>query len=1593
MKKTLLLTGIICCSAGLALAERSTEGVAFAPPAGWTMDSTTSQMMVELAPMSDPEVFAKDHGLTVVRALSGAANSYVFEAGSTEAAMTAMESDARVASAVPNAHTRFVRSAFVPDDPFYAPGVETPYGQWHLYNDLGLPHIDAPGAWADDYTGTGVLVGVIDDGVQTAHPDLAANYNATHSYDFGQADADPNPAGINDIHGTAVAGVIAAVGGNTTGVTGVAPAADFAALRIDFANQTLAMFTDAITYHSSGADTSIKIKNHSYSNPIPFDAVLTGQTTALETSAAAGTIHVFAAGNERAHHDTGFIDLDDDGNYDFNVEPALDADVNKKELLNNTNAIVAASIGADGVYADYSNYGASVFCTAPSSTGSHSAAILTTDRTGGIDGYNGPTGITDKDYTAMFGGVSDPAGARGLTGTSAAAPIVAGVLAMGKQANASLDTRLAKHMLAETCWQVDATDGEWITNAAGNTWNPNYGFGLINATSFISQLNLVSSLSAVQELTIGTTAVNLSVTNAVGRVQEFELSPDDPEDPGYQETLPPLEDIEVTLNITHTYRGDIEVQLTSPQGTTCTLLYSNGRDSFDDISWTALSNAFWGEDVRGTWQLHVYDTYYQSDDGQWVDYAVKARLGEVAYTSTPPEAPAVTPATNFVASGRMGGPFSPETKTYTLAAGADPIDFTVSSPASWVDITPATGTIPASGTVDVTVSFNEDTEALPGRPGEPYIAPLYFANDAGGTPATRSVELTVSNSGILSVTPETNLTAQGPFGGPFPATSQDYTLENIGNQTMDWSVTSDEPWVDVALTEVFGSLSSGSSTQVTVSLDAAEAALLPEAAEPYVATVSFINNNNGNGNTTRTFTLTVEAGAQMDVTPATDFAAEGPVGGPFTPSQTQYTVANVGPADMSWTASSTANWVTISPAAGSLSPSSSIDVTVTINANANSLPGQIDPHVAPITFTNTTNGVGNASRDVLLTVGGPELAVTPQTTFDSTGPQGGPFSPASAVYTIENVGDLEMSWSVTDNQGWVSIGIPELTGTLAPGASTQVTVDINSQANALLTKGTPYVATVSFLNNSNGKGNTTRAVNLTVLEPATLVVEPAGGFSAGGPTGGPFNPTSKQYTLSNTGGSALNWTAAALGGTWLDVTPASGTLQPDEDVLVTVSLTAGANGLAGSPTPYTDQVLFDNTTNGIGSTTRDVSLSVGISTLIVSPSEDFNTSGPEGGPFSPAQMIYTLSNPGDDPIDWTAAGGTGLAVVTPSSGTIPGSGSTQVTVSINGSLAAILPARPSNPYADPVSFTNVTNGLGDTTRTLILDVLPPAPAELEVSPETDFVTSGPGSGPFSPPSIVYTLSNVGDSALNWSAGVQNGMVTVTPASGSIPGSSSVQVTVAVDTTITPFLADGVWPDTVTFTNLNNGVGNTTRGVTVTIGATLDPPVVVAAVSRVTHGGAGPFDLDLTSGSAIEPRQGGPDVITVTFDMDVEGMAGDTTDVALSGGTVDSVSIVGDTVTIDVSAMPDQQWIDVTFPGITGVGGSVASSDTVTFGYLEGDAAASGAVNIFDLFAVRNSLALPVDASTFRNDIKPDGGFNIFDLFGVRNKLPNTLPPQ
>jgi subtilisin-like proprotein convertase family protein len=453
-------------------------------------------------------------------------------------------------------------------------------GQWHLRNTGqtgGTPGIDlnVTSVWPD-YTGRGIKIGIVDDGFDLTHPDLATNFKG--GWDSVGNDASP-AAGPNDWHGTAVAGLVGA-DDNGAGLLGVAHDAALYGFRISFdlTASALPALIDAL-----GRQATMDVSNNSWGFVVAFDddfAVPEAQPISQALLAAAaygrgglGTVWVFAAGNERAFGDS----------------------VNHHNIQNSRYVITVGALDASGHVDADSTPGAALLVSAPGT------GVLTTD-VQGTGGYAAGDTVVE-------------------TGTSLAAPMVSGIVALMLQANAALGYRDVQEILAASARPVDVASAGWVTNAA-KTWNGggyrfsnDYGFGLVDATAAV-RLAETWLATGVGAGTVQTQSVRGFAFNDVAAIPDANAAGvTTSSGPYVTQTNARVERVELDLTLTHSEISDLVVTISSPSGTQSQVLVRPGLgvdggiylyDSVD-LNFTVSSNAFLGEAAVGSWSVTVAD--------------------------------------------------------------------------------------------------------------------------------------------------------------------------------------------------------------------------------------------------------------------------------------------------------------------------------------------------------------------------------------------------------------------------------------------------------------------------------------------------------------------------------------------------------------------------------------------------------------------------------------------------------------------------------------------------------------------------------------------------------------------------------------------------------------------------------------------------------------------------------------------------------------------------------------------------------------------------------------------------------------------------
>ena len=167
------------------------------------------------------------------------------------------------------------------------------------------------------------------------------------------------------------------------------------------------------------------------------------------------------------------------------------------------------------------------------------------------------------------------------------------------------------------------------------------------------------------------------------------------------------------------------------------------------------------------------------------------------------------------------------------------------------------------------------------------------------------------------------------------------------------------------------------------------------------------------------------------------------------------------------------------------------------------------------------------------------------------------------------------------------------------------------------------------------------------------------------------------------------------------------------------------------------------------------------------------------------------------------------------------------------------------------------------------------------------------------------------------------------------------------------------------------------------------PGLVSVVSRQTHGAAGTFDLPLsTTGTVVEPRSTGGNY-TIIFNFAVPVNSG-TASATGGAGSTGSVTFSGNSMTVPLSSVADQQRLTVTANGVSGPGTGSTTMGT-QIGFLIGDVNGDGVVNIGDTTSVRSNAGVTLDNTNFLNDVNIDGAVNVGDTIIVRGDSGNALP--
>jgi len=504
-----------------------------------------------------------------------------------------------------------------PKEPLSDPLIER---QWYL-DTIGIKEL-----WAENLTGAGVHISIVDDALDFTHPDLIPNILINKSRNFlEELGSDfyhlPEPMDeYEDGHGTSVAGIIAARGDNNIGVKGVAPQAGI------YLSNLLQVVTSLHIMEALTPRTNKTLVINNSWGAIRFSLLVPARTifdqVVSRNLEGKGINYVFSAGNSRG--------LQDMASYE--------------ERLNHRGVITVCATGIDNRSAPYSNIGPNLWLCAPSgnraetcspsflseniNTDVSQCGLATTDLVSG--GYNtnrsalqpgelvipntlralgsSPWNFGGGDFYGVDNGqlsyLAPIGGNRGYTrffsGTSASVPIVSGVIAVLRSAYPKLTWRDIKLILAESAKKDSLADANWQPAASGyanssHFYNHSiyYGFGVIDAAK---ANRLAKSWQSLPEQKVYTAPERTLRSSASSSSVHIE--------PGEDTNF--IEWTEIDVESDQENFGSMELVLVSPQGTRS--LLTRVHVCFSIIcpipeGFTFATAANLGQPLTGTWRL------------------------------------------------------------------------------------------------------------------------------------------------------------------------------------------------------------------------------------------------------------------------------------------------------------------------------------------------------------------------------------------------------------------------------------------------------------------------------------------------------------------------------------------------------------------------------------------------------------------------------------------------------------------------------------------------------------------------------------------------------------------------------------------------------------------------------------------------------------------------------------------------------------------------------------------------------------------------------------------------------------------------------
>jgi len=581
--------------------------------------------------------------------------------------------------------------------------------------------------------------------------------------------------------------------------------------------------------------------------------------------------------------------------------------------------------------------------------------------------------------------------------------------------------------------------------------------------------------------------------------------------------------------------------------------------------------------------------------------------------------------------------------------GGGSISWSASSNRSWLLVSPSQGMFSQIQTVSIVV------QRIGLKPGD-YKGTITISTNVS-IPQLIEIDMSVRplppNAGPVIALSTALLSFTTADGDPDPM-HQSLTISNPRSRPLIWSLSISAATCDWLSAPTTGTVAPGETSSINVKVQSQ--CLLPGV---YAATLKFTAAGGAyDGSQSVQVSLTVQPHCGIVInTGAMAFTAVEGQNNPANQTLSLNATTSCAGTPITWKTSSSAPWLTISPASGQLKGTASAVVSVSVNA-ASMSPAQYNGNLSFVTGRSTVTVMVQLTVQAHPSPASPIMG-TSLLSFNFSNTQGQP-SPTGQVMTITNNGGGTLNWYTNVNilaSSW--LGTSPSSGSILPGQTGQVTINVNTSS---LPPGN-YEGQV-ILNGKDARGNNapgspqTITISLVIQPPCSISLPSSSALSFSAVQGASSNLTPQTVTFTGMGNCAwpVTWnTTVSPTANWLILSAPGGTTIKGTGQSGSIVVAANIAGLQAGT--YTTEVTISSS-DATGEAVEGSSQTF-VVTLTVQPPCVLSTPAPANLAFSVSQgqsaatQNVTLSETGTcaRPVTWNASANSAWLVLSPASGT------------------------------------------------------------------------------------------------------------------------------------------------------------------------------------------------------------------------------------------------------------------------------------------------------------------------------------------------------